>query len=117
MNTTIARLITGSMAAFGFLMPPITMQAQENQAAARIIYRRCAVDAQSWRDNFGQCRLTGTEDGRVPSGKALLIEHVAATCVGPGTKIEPYLGLERNYVPTDRASCGVMFHGRLLPAE
>ena len=46
-----------------------------------------------------------------------LIEHVAATCVGPGTKIEQYLGLERNYVPTDRASCGVMFHGRLLPAE
>jgi hypothetical protein len=36
---------------------------------------------------------------------------------GPGTKIEPYLIMEFAYTPTPKASCGLMFHGRLTAAQ
>ena len=47
------------------------------------VYGRCAVQAQDWRDNFGECRLTGTTDGVVPANRQLIIEHISAVCTGP----------------------------------
>lgn len=62
------------------LLVPASSMAQYKGEA---VYGRCAVQAEGWHDNFGQCRITGTEDGSVPAGKQLVIEHVSAVCSGP----------------------------------
>lgn len=168
--TIVSKWMPGSALALGFLVFAIALRAQERPSRPEVVYGRCAVEAQGWRDNFGQCRLTGTDGGIVPAGRTLVIEHVSAVCTGPvehpitllalatqlrpeqdlltqivvpltrrelitqggslyqasfatrlyagpGTRVELYLSLESGFVPTTAASCGLMFHGRLVPAR
>ncbi|MEZ5399912.1 MAG: hypothetical protein R2729_09585 [Bryobacteraceae bacterium] len=160
--------VSGVLAGAAILALSPAAHAQERPAPPNVVYGRCAVEATGWRDNFGECRLTGSENGKVPEGKTLRIDHVSASCAGPvehqvtilalgtqlkpdedmgtqivipvtrrelvtqgrsiyqasiatrlyagsETKLEIYMGLEIGFLPTTGASCGVTFHGVLLP--
>lgn len=106
--TTIQMLISGAFVIAGFLAAPATAQERGDSGEQQVVYGRCGVEAEGWRDNFGECRLTGTGDGVVPEGKMLVIEHIAAVCTGPvehqiltlvlGTNLKPEQDMQTQIV-------------------
>ncbi|MEZ5394409.1 MAG: hypothetical protein R2724_16475 [Bryobacterales bacterium] len=102
--TLIQKILPGVILAAGLFTSATRSQAQYLIATERSVYGRCAVEARDWRDNFGSCRLTGTQDGVVPAGWTLVLEHVSASCRGPLEHQVTVLALDTEIEPGEDMS-------------